>query len=273
MIYLTIKQNENDKKLVEKYFIDASLSNFAFSLNNFGLFCQFYLKDITKARYYYEKASESKFALADFNLGYLYEMQGLIEQSIEHYNKAIQNENELLTLKSEVIYDKRLEESKKIIICLAYLKVIRYYLTNNHSEENIQQAKYLLYSLIIEKRYEKAYISFLFRMKIDDEFNPFDDMKNLIVDCQPFENTTNYFENCDEYETFCICYEYIIQNQVYLNALNQKIDSLIKKICDVLYSPPYLIIFGRIPINKNKTGLQKSITKDFYDGFNCVLNK
>ena len=95
----------------------------------------------------------------------------------------------------------------------------------------------------------------------------------MIVGCQPFENTTNNFGNCDEYETFCICYEYIIQNQVYLNALNQKIDSLIKKICDVLYSPPYLIIFGRIPINKNKTGLQKSITKDFYDGFNCVLNK
>lgn len=76
----------------------------------------------------YESSSKHNFSIAQYNLGYIFEQEGNNKEFIDSYIKASENEDSPLIFRSYVHQDKRLEISKTFIICLANLKLTKYYL-------------------------------------------------------------------------------------------------------------------------------------------------
>ena len=72
------------------------------------------------------------------------------------------------------------------------------------------------------------------------------------------------------------CYLQFFDNldQFFFNDLNNFkniIDSIIKEMCSILFTPPYLILFGRIRTRQKKKKRNsdiKNINHSFYEGFN-----
>ena len=107
----------------------AALNEYPFGQNNFGLFNQFYYNKIGDAEYMYKRASKHNFALAEYNLGYFYEKANKVKKSIKYYIKASEHENEPLIFHNHQHEDKRLEISKKFIICYTNIKLFYYFFT------------------------------------------------------------------------------------------------------------------------------------------------
>lgn len=112
---------------------EAAFAEYPFANNNLGLLYQFYFNDTSYAKQMYEKASKNKFALAEYNLAYLCENK---EESIEHYKKASEIEDEPLMFHNARHNDKQLEISKTFIICHANLKLCLYYLLEQKYNES-----------------------------------------------------------------------------------------------------------------------------------------
>ena len=173
LIYWTVK---NDFIKATQYIKEAGINEYPYGQNNFGLINQLKLNNIMEAEYMFKKAAKKKFALADYNLGYLYESRGFIEESIQHYIQASQNEDEKLVFHDLVHQDKRLEISKKFIVCLANLKIFVYYFTH---ENAIESEKYFCKSfqnLILNSEDLKYQFRFTLNSK-----NPFSYVKNFIL--------------------------------------------------------------------------------------------
>ena len=100
MIYLTILQ---DKEKANEFIKKAGLNEYPYGQNNYGLLNQFFLNNINDAEYFYQKAAKNKFALAEYNLGFLSETNGKINESIEFYLKASEYENEPLIFHNNYI--------------------------------------------------------------------------------------------------------------------------------------------------------------------------
>ena len=144
LIFLTEKNFQNIE-LGEKYIKEAGLNEYPFGQNNFGLFHQYYLNHIGNAQYMYERSSKHNFAIAEFNLGKLFENEGKIKESIEHYLKASDYENEKIVFRNQIIDDERLNISKTFIICFTNLKLADYYLhleSTKISNEKIKTSFY-----------------------------------------------------------------------------------------------------------------------------------
>lgn len=126
----------HDLKKAEVNLKEAAFAEYPYGQNNFGLFYQFYLKDIDNAEYMYERSSKHHFALSEYNLGYLYENKGKTKESIEYYKKASKHVDEPLIFRKCECHDKRLEISKKFIICLTNLKLTQYFLNEHIFDES-----------------------------------------------------------------------------------------------------------------------------------------
>ncbi|KAK8886756.1 hypothetical protein M9Y10_042225 [Tritrichomonas musculus] len=128
----------NDIEKAEKYLLNAGLSEYPFGQNNLGLLYIFYQKeinnpkkDINYSKKFLLSSSENAFALSDFILGKIDEKENNTKDSIQHYINASENEDKPLCFRNRKYYDKRLEISKKFIICCTNLKLSLYYFTES----------------------------------------------------------------------------------------------------------------------------------------------
>lgn len=97
---------------------------------------QLYLDEIGNAQYMFERSSKHHFALAEYNLGFLKEKNGNVEESIEYYIKASEDEDVEVSFHDIYHYDKRLEISKTFIICFTNLKLAEFYFVEKNFEES-----------------------------------------------------------------------------------------------------------------------------------------
>lgn len=249
----------NDHKKAEENIKEAAFAEYSFAQNNLGLLRKFYLNDKEKAEIMYENASGQRFALSEFNLGYNREKEGKAQESIKYFTSASDHEDELLRYKHIINYDKRLELSKTFVICLANLKLVKYFLLKSKFDES------------------RKYFIRIFA-KIIDETDPF--RKKI--------NATGIKSIFKSLKSMIFCSK-IIQN-IHMNQMpkvwksinhakpKMKLSLLILKVSSILlfkmmnvksgfineiaeivqimesdlYQPPYLILFGRIMIKKQK---------------------
>lgn len=159
---------------------EAALNEYPFGQNNYGVLLQFYINDIQRSLNFYERSSkEHKFAIADYNLGYYYEMNGDIDQSIQHYSQASENADVQLTFRNRTINDKRCDLSKKFIVCLSNLKLTEYYF----SKEPNTSKKYFIKSItmLINDNYKFSY-----KIENNDDRNMFSYIKYFIFNYPDF---------------------------------------------------------------------------------------
>ncbi|KAK8886576.1 spindle assembly checkpoint kinase [Tritrichomonas musculus] len=145
LIYITEFCYEN-RDSAEKCISNAGMNEYSFGQNTFGLFNQFFLKDINNALYFYDKASTKySFALSEYNLGYIQEyINSDIEKAIHHYEKALEFINLPLIFRGDVIDDIRLHYSKCFIACFIYLKLAYFSLSKDESQFNYDAKKYFI---------------------------------------------------------------------------------------------------------------------------------
>ncbi|KAK8895337.1 hypothetical protein M9Y10_023797 [Tritrichomonas musculus] len=67
-------------------------------------------------------------------------------------------------------------------------------------------------------------------------------------------------------------FEFIVSSEKYKNVFKEEIHKIIQFMNDIIYTPPYPILFGRINISKLKPKeikypFQKEINELFYEGF------
>lgn len=151
LIYITCFE---DIEKAEIYLKEGAYQQYSFCQNNYGLLSQFYLNNSLKSKHFYERSSENNFPLAHYNLGYLYEKNGNINQSISYYIKASENIDEPLMFDDQIIVDTKYELSKKFIICLTNLKLAEYYLTLGYSKLNFAKIYFVKsISVLINENY------------------------------------------------------------------------------------------------------------------------
>lgn len=61
-------------------------------------------------------------------------------------------------------------------------------------------------------------------------------------------------------------FDFIVSNQQYIVIFSNEIKQIIEIMKEIIYTPPYSILFGRINIANLKKKQGKSINKTFYDG-------
>ncbi|KAK8892705.1 hypothetical protein M9Y10_029945 [Tritrichomonas musculus] len=281
----------------------------------------------------YERSSHNKFALAAFNLGYIYEKNGEIEESIKLYITACENENEKLIYRDIRVYDVRLNISIIFIISFVYLKLIYYHF----SKENLKESKKYFVKLISRIQNVSPKLSYKFQFhfqqdKIEDSFLyiskfflcfPFFNLinqTNLNNDILLFMNFLSninykkteaenkfaykYDENDFEREKICLIkankenekyqsnsfismreivfenpsdlFDFSTKNRQIKYIFMMEIKSIIKVVENIIYTPPYDILFGRINIEKVcepliKENILMNIGKSFYDGFDLDI--
>ncbi|KAK8835369.1 hypothetical protein M9Y10_025134 [Tritrichomonas musculus] len=165
LINLIELKERND---ANKYLKESFYAEYPFGQNNFGLYNQFYLIDQNKhenVKYMFERSSQHKFSLAEFNLGILYENENDIEKSIEYFIRASEHENEPLIYRDIRRVDKRLEISKLFIICLVDFKLIDYYFLQN----NFGESKKYFIKLINRLKFNSKDSIYPFKFKIQCE--------------------------------------------------------------------------------------------------------
>ncbi|KAK8838426.1 hypothetical protein M9Y10_033052 [Tritrichomonas musculus] len=128
--------------------------DFTKAQNNFGLFYQFFLNNKVNAEYMYERSSKHRFALSEYNLGYLFENDGKTEESIEYYKRASVHVDEPLIFRKCECHDKRLEISKNFIICFTNLKLTKYYLIEQKYDKCKRYFKKAIEMLNSNKSYQ-----------------------------------------------------------------------------------------------------------------------
>lgn len=103
-----------------KYLQKAGLNEYPFGQNNWGLLNQFFMKNINKAEYFFNKAATIySFALSEYNLGYIYEnVNNDFEEAIKHYKKALEYMNLPLIFHGNVVIDKRLKFQNLLLLVL-----------------------------------------------------------------------------------------------------------------------------------------------------------
>ena len=148
LIYLT-ELGYTDQDLAGKYLQKAGLNEYPFGQNNWGLLNQFFMKNINKAEYFFNKAATIySFALSEYNLGYIYEnVNNDFEEAIKHYKKALEYMNLPLIFHGNVIIDKRLQVSKSFVACFINLKLAYFSLLKDESQSNNEAKEYFINSI------------------------------------------------------------------------------------------------------------------------------
>lgn len=285
LIYIIYKQDQING---EKYLQEAAFGMLPSGQNNYGLFNQFYIYNIEKAKHFYERSSENNYAIADYNLGYLYEINGKIDESIKYYIKAVENKNEGFLFHNKEYKSGSLNSSRIFVICYTNFKLVDYYIENlNYSESK----KYFLkiFSILQLKKFEYfvndksrfSYIrSFVLNHPFFNLFNQPGINLDLFQNNNDIESNQNYQYQI-KFNDHGNLFDFIMQKRELKKAFLNQIKSIIKIMKDILYTQPYRILFGWIslfvPKNKpeknKKLNSQKDINELFYEGFGFDLYK
>ena len=303
--------NEKAIKLIK----EAAFNEFPFAQNNLGLLFQYYLNDIGNAEYMYGRSSRNNFAIAEFNLGHLKEINSKIEESIEIFKKASNDLDHCLIFQKVVLFDKRLEISKLFVILLTNLKIFDYYFTRSEYSES---RNYFIKSFEILKKNHKHNFVFhkgnginaflhlrklVFNFKLfnlinqpnlksdQDLFKKLNDLTDIKKFCQhekQMENVKTFKcedkkENLNDlnnhineqdlnkndvvFDDPVKLLEFVIENPEFLEIFKNEISNVIKLMEKIVYTPPYLILFGRINIEKPKQKTLEGVSNLFYEGF------
>lgn len=184
----------------------AAFSEYPFAQNNYGLFLQFYLNKLEDAEYMYLRSSKNNFALADYNLGYLYENNN-IEKSIKYYIQSSEHEDCPLMYRGHQHFDKRLQVSKTLIICLANLKLTKHFFLQSNYEEAKKYFIKAFAKLVIDNK--KMIYKFKFKIKSEITKDFFHYLKDHIFNF-PLFNLANlpdikidHNNTSDEDNTLC----------------------------------------------------------------------
>ena len=318
LIYLlTLKEKESEGI---KYIKESAFSEYPFGQNNYGLINQFYFKNIEKAEHYYERSSKHQFALSEYNLGYMKEILGKIEESIEYYIRASEDEDHPLIFRDIEHDDIRLSISKTFIICFTNLKLVEYFFIKGNYDES---KRYFVKSLSKLQLIRDDFVyQFQFPFDYENAKNCFTYLKSFIINFPLFNlkknmkfiinrsvtiennketdnnnNNNNKFNNTDKKEIsdkekniiskeeekckIKIFYDsgelfdFCIVNKDLKEFFIEEIKEIMNYIHEILYTPPYSILFGRISIEKQKESFiesdnpnQKETNELFYEGFN-----
>ena len=183
-----------DAESATKYIKASAFGEYPFGQNNFGVLSQFYLSSIENAKYMYERGSKQNFAPAEYNLGHLFESQGLVKESIENYIKASEDEDQPLVFQGHNHYDERLEVSKTFIICLANLKLTKHYC----STSDYAKAKQYFIKSFAKIISNDANLNYQFKFNADkDDVSHY--LKNFIFNFPKFNfiNQQKLFEDLE----------------------------------------------------------------------------
>lgn len=241
MIYITEEEFFNIE-LAEKLLKESAFNEYPFGQNNFGLFCQLYLNHIGNAQYMYERSSKHHFALAEFNLGRIYEKENKESECIDHYKKASDDENQPLVFRNNICDDERLDISKSLIICLINLKLAKYYFSKSEDDEAIN----FIFKAIFRPLFSLLFIlknksvSCIFKIKLINQKYQIINLRELILNNPMFHvpNLSLSGWSITELNTSDYLELKLIQQDLENNEFN---NSNFKKIIDIsqnLFSKP-----------------------------------
>lgn len=254
-------------------------------------------KEQTNAIYFFEKSSKGGCELASYNLGHLYESEKNIEKSIQYYIKASEDADKEFEFRGRTIFDQRYERSKKFIICLTNLHLVKYYFANNLNLSKKYFTKAILmlttdtYTFSFKPTNSPfAYIKdFIFNFPdfgfSDTEKTP--NIKVQKVDTKPMKKlhsnvkekeqfnriNENIYESNDNFEEGPSgLFDYIVQNTENKQLFIYVIQNIIDDMNTILYTPPYDFLFDRMKYKNAKhnyghLNYYKEINQLFYDGF------
>ena len=300
LIYLIVFQ---DIDKADQYIKEAAFAEYPFGQNNFGLMKQFYFNKDNDAEYMYQRSSKHNFALADYNLAFLYEKTNQSEKAIEYYIKASENEDEPLMFHNNKYYDKQLEISKIFIVCLSNLILVKYYLDMSELEDAKKYFNRAFSKILKDNENHILNYTFKFQLKnIDNSEYIFSYLMSFILNfpsfnfqnqkslLQLFQNephrnldgSNRYFLVKNKLDTTDIqdnilydpneLFDFAIKNnkKIFVDGIHH----IIITMKNILYTPPYSILFGRINIEKSKEKELKliNINELFYEGFGFKLN-
>lgn len=283
LIYIV--ENQDIYKALD-YIKKGGLNEYPIGLNSYGLYWQFYLKNISNAKYFFEEASKKyHLPLAEYNYGYLCEKKNKVDESINYYIKASENEGIQICYRGQVIDDQMFQDSQDFIAYFVNFKLALYFLTTNDFENAKKYfIKAIFNKFFIDSSNEYSNIFSSLKKFLLVIFSKIE--KSSIVDkkqkISPIDDSTDFIDENKQYLNDKQCSIENIINENYLidlilNDSNCKIQLIkeIQRIVDdvnnILYSPPYSVLFGRINYHmKHKLKdlqTKKNITKPFYDGF------
>ena len=183
------------------------------------------------AEHMYKRSTQHNFSLAFYNLGYMFEKNNKIKESINYYIKASDYVNEPLTYRKIFHFDKMLEISLNIILFMTNLKLFKYFLLNNKYDES---KKYFNRSIICLSNINRN--KFCFKIQIKPQENQLNEIfsifKNYIINYIPFyffnqvnfNNQNNEYRINKEHEKMTVKYEkkFIADDKV-VNNLKDKV--------------------------------------------------
>ena len=322
----------NDNKKGIEYITKGAMNEYPYAQNNYGLLNQFYFNDIKNAEYFFERSSKHHFALSEYNIGHIKENKGSIEESIQHYIKASEDEDSPLIFRDIEHFDKRLSISKIFVISFVNLKLVEHYILKNDYD---QSKNYFIKAFKkINFTEEDLSYRFCFRFNYKNEKNPFSYLKFFILNFPLFnlsefcdktfiQDNMNFIKQKETYienktkenedttiftkknisetnfkiikikEDFSLkrfndmnfkqtmifddpskLFDFIIQEEIFISFFIEEIKNIIQTMQEILYKPPYRILFGRITIKRREENEVKTITpkredidKNFLDGF------
>lgn len=267
LIYL-IFCDDIDKSI--HYIKEAAFAEYPYGQNNYGILFQFYLNNISNAKHMYERSSEHNFSLAEFNLGYIYEKENKINESINYYKKASKHYDLPIIFRNNQYNDKRLILSKKYIICLSNLKIVDYYL----KKQNYKKARKYFIKLLSEiiLVYKKANIKQFSLINIKILILGFP-LFCPIIQSDIFESIiTNTELYVDNYQNAGELFDFLISDSNKILFFKNDICDTIKIMEKILYTPPYQILFGKFDLNKkiikkNTNDKRENVSNKFFEGF------
>ncbi|OHS96387.1 hypothetical protein TRFO_37498 [Tritrichomonas foetus] len=129
LYFLKEKKYEMAKK-----FLTSEKYNEPHALNNLGVISYFHENNFEKVIYYLNRSSKEEFALADFNLAMIYEIENRIDISFDHYYR-VTSLSQNKTLISQVF-------SNDTIIILAFFSALKIHYYSQFTNISIDKKKY-----------------------------------------------------------------------------------------------------------------------------------
>mgnify|MGYP001070732352 CR=1 FL=1 len=211
----------NDIENAGKNLKEAAFAEFPFGQNNFGLFNQIYLNDLNMAQHMYQRSLRHKFALAEYNLGYLKEKENNINESINLYSQASEHEDEPFIFRNMEFNDIRLKLSQTFIFRYVNLKLCEFYI----SEKNLEKAGQYFVKAFDKLKLTNDNSKYPFQFHYYFSTNSFDYLKNYILNFPDF-NLKNQHSRMNSKESSA--YNLILSSQNHEkndSDVNSKLDN------------------------------------------------
>lgn len=247
--------------------------------------------------YYYKKASNKNYPLAEFNLGQLIERTEGIEEAINYYVSASKHEKEKFIYHKYEVNDELINLSLSFIILLTNLKLIHYYI-NKEKEEKAEEYIIKIYNQIMNPSDDKKLIILnehniitkirkLFIISTFSKKNNINSLKKsdiIISNSHQIDNKIILFDSIQRpikdqnQKNKCKEIQFSHENKTNLKLFLDEISKIIDLMESTLYKAPYYILFGRYQTTlKDKTRKEQTnsnitqINHEFYEGFDLCI--